>query len=368
MADTGAARGNGQCGMMTAERVLMGLLLGGIGIGCVEVLYPFFSAILWAAILTYTTWPIHEWLRQRLHLGRAPAALLMVLIVAVVVVLPLALAVPGGADDAKNLRQLIQDSLAAGLPDAPPWVAEVPVVGQTLADLWNSWAADLSAMVAFFKPYFGLVAETGLSLLLGLANGVLSFVLALIVAFFFFATGDRVALVIAALLGRIAGERAPRLIAVTGSTIRGVVYGILGTAVVQGILTTLGLWGVGIPRPLLLGVIAGGLSVLPIGAPVVWIPAGLWLLANGHMVRGLVLLTYGLVFVSGSDSIIRPYFIARGAQLPFLLTLLGVLGGAIAFGLLGVFVGPVLLGVGFTLVKEFAEPPEPALPEPANGP
>ncbi len=352
---------------MTAERVLMALLLGGIAIGCAEVLYPFFSAILWAGILTFTTWPVHEWLRRRLRLGRVLTALLMVLIVAIVVVLPLTLAVPSEADDAVKLRKLIEDTLQAGLPGAPEWVAAVPVVGQTAADLWNSWAADLTVMVSFFKPYFGLAAQTSLSLLLGLANGILSFVLALIVAFFFFASGERLAGVIAALLRRIAAERAPRLIDVTGATIRGVVYGILGTAVIQGILTTLGLWGVGIPRPLLLGVVAGGLSVLPVGAPVVWIAAALWLLANDHVLRGVLLFGYGLVFVSGADSIIRPYFISRGAQLPFLLTLLGVLGGAIAFGLLGVFLGPVLLGVGFTLVKEFADHEEPSLPMPANG-
>jgi predicted PurR-regulated permease PerM len=223
-------------------------------------------------------------------------------------------------------------------------------------------------MVTFFTPYFGVVAETGLSLLLGLANGVLSFVLALIVAFFFFASGERLGRVITLLMVRIAGEQAPRLIDVTGATIRGVVYGILGTAVVQGILTSLGLWALGIPRPLLLGVLAGSLSVLPIGAPTVWIPAALWLIANGHTLRGVLLIAYGAIFVSGADSVIRPYFIARGAQLPFLLTLLGVLGGAIAFGLLGVFLGPVLLGVGFTLVKEFADREAPTLPQPAEGP
>jgi predicted PurR-regulated permease PerM len=97
---------------------------------------------------------------------------------------------------------------------------------------------------------------------------------------------------------------------------------------------------------------------------VVWIPAALWLVANGHTLGGVLLFVYGVVFVSGSDSVIRPYFIARGAQLPFLLTMLGVLGGALAFGLLGVFVGPVLLGVGFTLVSEFAEEQGPPLPRP----
>ena len=336
----------------------MGLLLGGIAIGCAAVLQPFVSAILWAAILTFTTWPLYQWLRTNLPLGRVGTSLAMVTIVAVAVALPLGLAVPGGADDATKLRLLIQDTLAAGLPDAPGWVDSVPLVGGTLSDLWNSWAADINTMVAFFKPYFGMAAEAGLKLLLGLANGVLGFLLALFIAFFFYGSGEKLAEVLTALLGRIAGKRAPRLIEVTGATIRGVVYGILGTAVVQGILTSFGLWAAGVPRPLLLGVVAGGLSVLPIGAPVVWIPAAFWLLTDGHMLRGLLLFGYGLVFVSGADSVIRPYFIARGAQLPFLLTMLGVLGGAISLGLLGVFLGPVLLGVGFTLVKEWAQPVE----------
>ena len=346
---------------MTAERLLMGLPLGAIGIGCIWVLYPFFSAILWAAILTFTTWPVHVWMRRHLHLGHTGTALLMVTIVAVLVVLPLALAVPDGANDAKHLNLLLQNALAAGLPQAPPWLAQVPLVGRTAADLWSGWAADIDAMTAFFKPYFGVAAEAGLSLLLGLANGVVGFVLALIIAFFFYAAGDRFAAVLTALLGRIAGSRAPRLIEVTGNTVRGVVYGILGTAVAQGILTTFGLWLAGMPRPLLLGVMAGGLAVLPVGAPVVWIPSSLWLLASGHTWRGLFLFAYGLIAVSGADSLMRPYFIARGAQLPFLLTLLGVLGGALTFGLLGVFVAPVLLGVRFTLVREWAQPEQPAV-------
>jgi predicted PurR-regulated permease PerM len=338
----------------TTERILMALLLGGIAVGCVLVLYPFFSAILWAAILTYTTWPLYEWLRQRTHLGDAASAAIMVALTTLILVVPLALAAPSGADDIDHLRHTIQGALAAGLPEAPAWVSDIPLAGPRLADLWNSWAADLTAMFAFFKPYFGIVAEFGLNLLLGLANGVLSFLLALFVAFFFFASGHRLADVLSALMHRIAGQQADGLILVTGATIRGVVYGILGTAVVQGILTAFGLWMSGVPRPLLLGVVAGSLSVLPIGAPTVWIPAALWLMSTGHTAWGIVLLTYGVVAVSGADSVIRPFFIARGAQLPFLLTMLGVLGGALAFGLLGIFVGPVLLGVGFTLVREWA--------------
>lgn len=338
---------------MTAERVLMGLLLGGVAIGCTVVLYPFVSAILWAAILTFTTWPVFVWLRRQLHLPRVVAAGVMVFFTAVVVVLPLGFAVPGGASDAAQLQKALQNLLAAGLPGAPVWVAHIPMVGDTIARLWDSWAADLNVMVAFFQPYFGMAAEFGLRLLVGLANGVLEFILALVVAFFLYASGNVLAERLTVLIRRIAGPRADRLIEVTGATIRGVVYGLLGTAVVQGILTIFGLWLSGVPRPVLLGVIAGALSVLPIGAPVVWIPASLWLATTGHVGWGVALFLYGIIAVSGADTVIRPYFIARGAQLPFLLTMLGVLGGALAFGLLGVFVGPVLLGVGFTLVSEW---------------
>jgi predicted PurR-regulated permease PerM len=343
---------------MIAERVLMALLLGGVAVGCTLVLYPFLSSILWATILTYTTWPLYEWVRDTLHLGRTTPAGIMVALIAVIIVLPLALAAPGGADDANQVTRAVQDAVQAGLPAAPDWLFQVPVVGVTLADLWNSWTADLTVMVSFFRPYFGIAAQFGLALLLGLANGVLLFLLALFVSFFFYAWGDHLAGRFQLILRRIAGEQADRLIDVTGATVRGVVYGILGTAVVQGILTAFGLWVSGVPRPALLGVVAGGLSVLPIGAPVVWIPSGLWLLASGRTFWGVALLIYGVVAVSGADTLIRPFFISRGAQLPFLLTMLGVLGGALAFGLLGIFLGPVLLGVGFALMNEWASSPE----------
>lgn len=339
---------------MLAERILMAMLLGGVALGCAMILAPFLSAILWASILTFTTWPAHQMLRDRLRLGRVSAAALMVAVTAVVVVLPLALAAPGGAEDVAQLERTVADALSYGLPMAPGWLFDVPMVGATLTDLWNRWAHDFSDMVAFFRPYFGIAAQFGLRLLLGLANGVLEFLLALFVAFFLYLSGDELAKRVTVILRRIAGEQADRLLTVVGETVRGVVYGILGTAVVQGVLTSFGLWLAGVPRPFLLGVLAGGLSVLPVGAPVVWIPAALWLLAVGETAWGIFLLVWGAVVIGSADNVIRPYFIARGAQLPFLLTMLGVLGGAIAFGLLGIFVGPVLLAVGFTLVGEWS--------------
>ena len=344
---------------MIAERVLMAVLIGGVAAGCVLVLYPFFSALLWAGILVFTTWPVAEWLRVHLRLGHSGAAILMVMLTAIVLVLPLALAAPGGASDVNNLHTVIEDALRGGLPNAPLWVFDIPVLGPSLGNLWDRWAADITALGASLQPYFGILLEGGLSLLLGIAHGVLLFVLALFAAFFFYLYGEQLSVRVRLIVHRIAGAQADRLILVTGATVRGVVYGILGTAIVQGILTAMGLWIAGVPRPVLLGAVAGFLAVLPVGAPLVWIPASIWLLASGNIVHGIFLAIYGVVAVSGADQVIRPWFISRGAQLPFLLTVLGVLGGALAFGLLGIFLGPVLLGIGFTLVNEWARAADP---------
>lgn len=276
----------------------------------------------------------------------------MVLLTALVLVVPLVAATSGSAGDVKTLRASFEAWIAS-TPPAPLWLLDVPVVGSTLADTWNQWSSDLSSMVSFFRPYFGFAVEQGVSLLLGLAGGLAQLGVALFAAFFFWLSGDELAANLQVLVHKVAGRYAPRLIESTAATVRGAVYGILGTAILQGFLTAFGLEVAGVPRAVLLATVAAFLAVLPVGAPLVWIPAGLWLLANGHTARGVFLLAYGIVVVSGADHIVRPYLIARGARLPFLLTVLGVLGGVLAFGVLGIFLGPVLLGVGFSLVVEF---------------
>lgn len=339
---------------MIAEKILMGLLLSGVAFGCWLVLAPFMSALLWAGILVYTTWPVFSRLRANLGGRGTPAALAMVTLTAVIVVLPIALAAPGGTADVAELRQLVMDGLREGLPPAPDWITALPLAGPKLADLWNRGAKDVGQILEVIRPYIGTVLESGLAIVLRVANGVLMFMLALFIAFFMYVHGDPIAERMRAMLQRIAGDQADRLLTVTGATMRGVVYGVLGTAIVQGILTALGLWFCGVPRAMLLGFVAALCSVLPIGAPTVWIPAAIWLMAIGHWGYGIFLIVWGVGAISGADSVIRPWFIARGAHLPFLLTALGALGGALAFGLLGIFLGPVLLGVGYTLVAEWS--------------
>ena len=351
----------GRKGDVIVERVLLGMLLGALAVGCILVLYPFFSALLWAGILAFTTWPLFEWLHTRLHLRKGAAATIMVLLIAVVIVLPLGLAAPGSASDVYQLRHSIEHALRAGLPPAPLWLSTLPGVGPGLADIWNTWAADLSAAFVSLRPYLGILLEGLFHLLLGVANGVLMFIFALFITFFFYVYGDPIATRLHTIMLRIAGPRGNRMLGLIGLTVRGVVYSLLGTAVMQGVLLGLGLWLAGVPRPVLLGALAGLVSVLPSGAAFVWVPAALTLMFNQHFGHGLFLVAWGFIAVGGADSLVRPWLIARGAALPFLLTVLGVLGGAVTFGLLGIFLGPVLLGIGYTLVNEWAGEPLPVL-------
>jgi predicted PurR-regulated permease PerM len=158
-----------------------------------------------------------------------------------------------------------------------------------------------------------------------------------------------------AVLNRLAGVRAQRLANVAGATVVSVVYGILGTALAQGLLAGIGFYIAGIPLAALLGLATFFLSIVPVGPPLVWIPAALWLYVQGSPGWAIFVLVWGLVVVSGVDNILKPMLISRGTQLPFVMVFLGVLGGALAFGLIGVFLGPTLLVVGNRLLHEWSQ-------------
>ena len=341
---------------MTTERILLVLLVSGIGIGCFFVLQPFLPALLWAAILVLTTEPVVEWLNKVAKLPRSLAALLMVALTALILVLPLVLAAPGSANEITLLSHDFETWITQ-IPPAPAFLIKIPLVGQALSDTWNAWAADLSEMARFFRPYLGMAAERGLSLLVAIAGGLVQLVMALFAAFCFWLWSKPMGEIANALILRIAGdELGPVLAQAIVRTVRGTVYGLLGTAIIQGFLVAFGLALVDVPRVMLLGTFTAFLAVLPIGAPLVWIPAGLWLLSTGHTARGVFLLVYGVVVVSGLDHVLRPWLISKGSGMPFLLILLGVLGGVLAFGAVGLFIGPVFLSLGYSLASAFIRP------------
>lgn len=346
-------------------RVIGLLALFGLGLGCFLVLRPFISALLWAVILAYTTWPAFKLLRERTGLSPGWAALVMVLAEFLLIGLPLVFAAPTSREDVEALQRGVEGLITDGLPGLLTFLSTLPVLGSHVAAWLSGWDTTLAGMIGAIRPYAGTLAQNALSILLAVLSGIAELMLAIVLAFFFYRDGPAIAAQAERAIEKLAGDRARRLVELTGNVTRGVVYGLLGTAVVQGAMTTFGLWIAGVPQPVLLGVVAGVISIMPVGAPLVWIPASLWLFAQGSTGWGVFLALYGAFGISSVDNIVRPWFISRGADLPLLLTLIGALGGVLAFGFLGLFLGPVVLAVAYVLLRDWAShaPPRP----PAEG-
>jgi len=345
---------------------LIGLLAAGLlAVASFLVLRPFISALLGAVILVFCTWPVYRLLTKRLKLRPGLAAAVMVILEFLVLGLPLLLAAPVQREDIEGIRAWIEQVLTEGLPDLSGVFLRIPLVGNALNTFWSSMAGDSSQLTALLSPYAGTIAQALLGLLLLVLSGIAEMLLAIVLAFFIYKDGARMAAHAYRLLQRLAGPQAAHLWKLTGNVTLGVVYGLLGTAIAQGFLTAIGLWVAGVPQPILLGVVAGVISILPVGAPLVWLPAAIWLFATDSVGWGVFMLLYGALGISSVDNFIRPWLIARGADLPLLLTLLGALGGVFAFGFLGLFLGPVVLAVAYALLLDWGSesratpPPEP---------
>jgi predicted PurR-regulated permease PerM len=191
--------------------------------------------------------------------------------------------------------------------------------------------------------------------------------LSVFATFYLYRDGIVVAARFRAGMERIAGQRAHTLIDLAARTVKGVVYGILGTALAQGAAATIGFSIAGVPGPVFLGLLTSVVSIVPAGPPLLWIPAAIWLLQEGSPAWAAFMALWGFFAISGIDNVVRPYLISQGAALPFLLVLLGVIGGLLAFGFIGVFLGPTLLAVGFALVREWTFHEAPARDEDAAG-
>lgn len=319
--------------------------------GCLIILRPFIPAFLLAIIFTLSTWPAFTWLKDRLDGRRTLAATLMTLLLAVCFVVPLIFLGSSLADNFGHLYAGVIEPILNSPGDVPVWVRDIPWIGPHIENLWSNYLLNPANEDASMKTYLGpkLIA-TGAAI----GRGVLDVSLGILIAFFFFRHGTVVALRVNALIEKFAGPRGRHLLGISKRTVIGVVYGVLGTALAQGALAGIGFWIAGVPGAPFLGLITILLSFVPFGPPLVWVPATFWLFSSDHIGHGIFMGLWGLVVISAVDNIIRPYFISLGSNLPLPLVLLGVFGGLIAFGFIGLFIGPTLLAVAYTLIIEWS--------------
>lgn len=312
--------------------------------GTLAVLRPFLPAILWAAIIVVATWPImlrvERWLGGRRNL--AVAAMSGGLLIAVVA--PVALLLGTLVTRLPELRDLAGRMLAGPWPGPPAWVSRLPF-GEQLAAEWSKAVAQgPEHWTAIAQPYIGKGA-LWLSQHVGTIGGItLEFLLTLVLVVVFYRHGEALAQALRRMARRTGGARAEEGAVLAGQAMRAIAAGVVLTALVQSVLSGLGLWAVGIPAAGVLTSVVFMLCVMQIGPMPVLLPAVVWLAFQGRIAAAVTLGLWA-VLIAGGDAFLRPWLIQRGAKLPFLVVLGGVIGGLLAFGLAGIFIGPILLAV-----------------------
>jgi predicted PurR-regulated permease PerM len=257
------------------------------------------------------------------------------------------------ADHVRDATGFIRDVQVEGLPDAPTWMAGIPLVGESLVGIWDTLDEQGAAFLASVRPYLGQVGNFLLARSAQIGGGILELTLSLVFVFFFYRDGPRLAAFVLRLLERLIGERAGYYIELVAATVQRVVNGVIGTAAAQAILALIGFLIAGVPGALVLGIVTFLLSLIPMGPPLAWIPATAWLVWQGDYGYAIFLGIWGTFVISGVDNVLKPYLISRGGNLPLVIVLLGVFGGLLAFGFIGLFIGPTLLAVAYSLLLDW---------------
>ena len=321
--------------------------------GCFLVLKPFLTATLFAAVVCVSTWPLYLRLLHLMKNRKNIAALIMTFSLSVLVILPLALVAYNLADNITSFYNEIKLAIQYGPMDAPSWLKDIPIVGTSISEYWHLLATSQKDMDALTNR---LLEPTKNFLLAGgiiLGQGVMEMSLAAFVSFFFYRDGLALLRFLNITLDRIVGVHTENVLCIVNNTVQSVMYGLLGTALAQGLVATIGFFIAGVPGALMLGATTALLSLIPIGPPIIWGAAAIWLFNQGTAGWGVFMLLWGFFLISSVDNVVKPLLISRGSNLPFILILFGVLGGILAFGFIGVFIGPTLIAVGFSLLKEW---------------
>jgi predicted PurR-regulated permease PerM len=337
------------------RRILLGLALGLLLAISLLVLRPFLAPIVWATILAFASWPLYRRLRLPLRRSDTAAAFLMTLLMCCAVVLPLLwLAI-------LLKRELVESygTLAVyfkqGPHPLPTVIRDIPWLNNLVQAGLDRYASDpdelrreaLSWLQSWAGELAGLLGDIGRNL------GKL--LVTMLTLFFLYRDGGEIVRQARVVVRRFFGDRLHPYIDTAGTMTRAVIYGLLLSAIAQGLMAGIGYRVAGLGSPVLLGVLTGVLSVVPaIGTAIVWVPTSVWLLVTGSVWKAIFLLFWGFLLVHPVDNILRPLLISNVTRVPFLLTMFGAVGGLATFGLVGVFVGPVLLGVAMAIWREWA--------------
>jgi len=315
----------------------------------VWILLPFLTAVVWATMIVVATWPLLLMLQRWLLGRRWLAVTVMTLLLLAIFLLPFLFAIGTFIENFKEITAWTTSLATFKVPPPPDWLGKIPLVGARATSQWQQFA-ELSReeLATRLSPYLGGVVQWVAAQIGGLGMLLGQIVLTVLISAVLYATGESAAAMALRFGARLAGEQGEQAIRLAGQAIYGVALGVVLTALVHAVLAGIGLAVVGVPFAVMLTALMFFLGIVEIGPGPVLICAVGWLYWTGDTTWGTVLLVWALL-VSPVDNILRPILIKKGADLPLLLIIAGVIGGMLALGLIGIFVGPVLLAVAYTL-------------------
>lgn len=336
---------------VVSRRVVPLLALVGLLALAFIVVAPFLVPLAWAGVLSYASWPIATRIRQKCKGRDTLAAAIATTLAALTLFVPLIWLAWLAQKEFSNIYPALQTFLAAPI-QVPEMLKSLPLLGEWLNQQSDVLANPQGISVAI-KAWLASHVNDVATLAGGVGKNLVKLIFVVIILFFFYRDGARIITELRHVLARFIGPQSHDYLHAAGITTRAVVHGVLLTALVQGVAAGLGYWVAGLSSPVILGMITAILALIPFCTPIAWGLAGLWLLIQGHTAEAIGIWIWGAAVVSQLDNVLRPIFISSVSPIPFLLVLFGVLGGLLAFGLVGLFVGPIILTVAWAVWREW---------------
>lgn len=326
------------------------VFIAALMVGSFAIIQPFLAATVWATTLVIASWSVLLRLQDLLGGRRTPAVVIMTVVLLVIVLMPLWLAITTIVEQSDRISALIVALPDFHLPMLPAWVADLPVIGSPIAERWSTLAAlGMGDLARYIGPYAGTLTQWFVGAVGGLGGLFVQLLLTIAIAAILYHSGEHAVDLTRRFARRLAGPRGDAVVILAGQAIRSVALGVVITAVAQSLVGGIGLVLAGVPQAPILTAVMLMLCIAQLGPILVLLPATIWLFADGNITSGIV-----LTVVSGAaltmDNFLRPFLIRRGANLPLPLILVGVIGGLLSLGLVGLFIGPVILGVTYTLL------------------
>ena len=320
-----------------------------------EILKYFIVPVLWAAIITYITWPVYRRIHNLTGERKNLSALLMTFLLMLVVGIPLIFAVFILQHEGRHLYYELQKQVFSGDFSLPSFITNLPFVGTEIGRIVSELNANPHLLTQSISTWIQGHLGYGRFVVGEISKNMIKMALVMLSLFFFYRDGHIILEQVRRALELVIGPRIHHYIETISETTRAVVYGVGLTALAQAILAGISYAVAGAPNPMVLTIVTFLFALIPFGTPFAYGGVALWLFSQGHTIEAVGVMVWGTLIVSSADNVIRPLVISGATKIPFLLIMFGVLGGISSFGLVGLFIGPVILAVLLACWREWLQ-------------